>query len=148
MILGFAGLLVARESHDSKIFTQHAQGFFHQETREIPGTIGHEFAAADADEQRVKLIIDFNGRCGARGESEHGHRDRKLVPVLDRIGHTGDRVQHVLAGRLAQQRREDAIGNRTVVVISRLLRVIGLARVFDGPVGGGRAAATLHIKFG
>ena len=59
MVFRLVGVLLAGETQPRQVIAQHGQRFFHQIAGEIPGTVGHQFTAPQADEQGMELVIQL-----------------------------------------------------------------------------------------
>jgi hypothetical protein len=70
MIFGFVLTLGALDAERGQILAQSRQRALVQEAGDVLGAVGHQFAAADANEQIEKFALDFAGVSAASSISQ------------------------------------------------------------------------------
>ena len=107
VIFRFGIALGALDAEAGEILAQPRQRALVQEAGEIVGAVGHQFAAADADEQIEEFALD---RVGVGAGGRFGEADmRDAERRRDRRAASASRSSRCRVRRARQQRREQRV---------------------------------------
>ena len=106
MIFRFVLALGALDAERGEILAQPRQRALVQEPGNVVGAVGHQFAAADADEQIEKFALDFRGVGAARRFRETDMRGTERRRIA---AQRGQPLQKFRIRRTRQQRRQQRV---------------------------------------